>query len=88
MDWKRNLDIVLTSEELKRVTQEITPSTLNEHLTQEEKDNYHSLQRAIRRLSVSYLGLWIMCCNISMCLCQQLMIFLSISMRCLVARTG
>ena len=49
MDWKRNLDIVLTSEELKRVTQEITPSTLNEHLTQEERDNYHSWQRANKK---------------------------------------
>ena len=42
MDWKRNLDIVLTLEELKWVTQEIGSSTPNEHSTQEERDNYHS----------------------------------------------
>ena len=45
VDWKRNLDIVLTLKELKWVTQEIAPSTPNEHSTQEEKDNYHSSQR-------------------------------------------
>ena len=42
VDWKRNLDIVLTFEELNWVTQEITHFTPNEHSTQEEKDNYHS----------------------------------------------
>ena len=39
MDWKMNLDIVLTLEELKWVTQDIA---LNEHSTQDEMDNYHS----------------------------------------------
>ena len=39
VDWKRNLDIVLTSEELKWATQEISPFTPNEHSTQEESDN-------------------------------------------------
>ena len=43
VDWKRNLDIVLTSNELKCVTQELTPSPPNEHSIQEQKDNYHSL---------------------------------------------
>ena len=33
VDWKRNLDIVLTFEELNWVTQETTPSTPNEHST-------------------------------------------------------
>ena len=42
VDWKKNLDIVLTLEELKWVTQEIGSSTPNEHSTQEERDNYHS----------------------------------------------
>ena len=32
VDWKRNLDIVLTLT-LKRVAQEIAPFTPNEHLT-------------------------------------------------------
>ena len=49
VDKKRNLDIVLTSDELKWVTQEIAHSTLNEHLTQEERDNYHSWQRANKK---------------------------------------
>ena len=31
VDWKRNLDIVLTSKELKCVTQELAPSPPNEH---------------------------------------------------------
>ena len=31
VDWKINLYIVLTSEELKWATQELTPSHLNEH---------------------------------------------------------
>ena len=31
VDWKINLYIVLTSEELKWATQELTPSPLNEH---------------------------------------------------------
>ena len=39
VDWKRNLDIVLTSEELKWATQEISSFTPNEHSTQEESDN-------------------------------------------------
>ena len=39
------MDIVLTSEELKWVTQEIAHSTPNEHSTQEERDNYHSWHR-------------------------------------------
>ena len=33
VDWKRNLDIVLTSKELKWVTQELAPSPPNEHST-------------------------------------------------------
>ena len=45
VDWKRNMDIVLTSEELMWVTQEIAPSTPSEHSTQEERGNYHSWQR-------------------------------------------
>ena len=42
VDWKRNLNIILTLEELKWVTQEIDPFTPNEHSNQEEKDNFHS----------------------------------------------
>ena len=42
VDWKRNLDIVLTLAPLKRVAQEIAPFTPNEHLNQEKRDNYHS----------------------------------------------
>ena len=42
VNWKRNSDIVLTSEKIKWVIQEISLSTPNEHSTQEEKDNYHS----------------------------------------------
>ena len=37
---------MLTSEELKWITQEIAPPTPNEHSTQEEKNNYHCQQRA------------------------------------------
>ena len=33
VDWKRNLDIILTSDEVKWVTQEIAPSTPNEYST-------------------------------------------------------
>ncbi|KAL6339368.1 hypothetical protein AAG906_028102 [Vitis piasezkii] len=40
MDWKRNLDIVLTSEELKW----------------EERDNYHSWQRADQEIKCIILG--------------------------------
>ena len=86
VDWKYNLDIILTSNELKWVTQEIVPSIPNEHSTQEEKDVIIVGRRQIRRPSVTYLGHWITCCNISRCLCQQLMIFYLVSMRCLVAR--
>ena len=42
VDWKRNLDIVLTLEELKLATQEIASLTFNEHSTQEEKNNYNN----------------------------------------------
>ena len=42
VDWKRNLNIILTLEELNWVTQEIDPFTPNEHSNQEEKDNFHS----------------------------------------------
>ena len=49
VDQKRNLDIVLTSEELKWVTSEIAPCTPNEHSTQEKRDNYHSQQRADKK---------------------------------------
>ena len=33
VNWKRNLDILLTLEELKLATQEIAPFTFNEHST-------------------------------------------------------
>ena len=56
MDWKRNLDIVLTSEELKWVTQEIAPFTPNEHSTQEERDNYHSWQMTDQKTKCIILG--------------------------------
>ena len=39
VDWKRNLDIVLTFEEIVHFTP-------NEHSTQEKKDNYYSWQIA------------------------------------------
>ena len=42
MDWKRNLNMVLTYEEIKWVTQELAPSPPNEHSTQENTDTYHS----------------------------------------------
>ena len=42
IDWKRNLDIVLTSDELTWVTQELALSPLNEHSNREETDTYHS----------------------------------------------
>ena len=42
VDWKRNLEIVLTLEELKWATYEIAPFTPNEHSTQKENENYHS----------------------------------------------
>ena len=56
VDWKRNLDIVLTSEEIKWVIKEISLSTPNEHSTQEEKDNYHSWQRADQKTKCIILG--------------------------------
>ena len=43
MDWKRNLDIVLTSKELKWVTQE-------------EKDNYHNWQKVDQKTKRIILG--------------------------------
>ena len=46
MDWKMNLDTILTLEKLNQVTQEIAPSTPIEHSTQEKKDNYHSWKMA------------------------------------------
>ena len=46
MDWKMNLDTILTLEKLNQVTQEIAHSTPNEHSTQENKDNYHSWKMA------------------------------------------
>ena len=33
VDWKKNLNIILTLKKLKWVTQEIAPSTPNEHST-------------------------------------------------------
>ena len=56
MDWKRNLDIVLTSEELKWVTREIAPFIPNEHSTQEERDNYHSWQMTDQKTKCIILG--------------------------------
>ena len=56
VNQKKNLDIVLTSNELKWVTQEITHFTPNEHSTQEEKDNYHSGQRVGQKTNCIILG--------------------------------
>ena len=53
---KRNLDILLTSDEPKWVTKEIALSISNEHFTQEEKDNYHSWQRANQKTKCIILG--------------------------------
>ena len=55
VDWKKNLDIVLTLE-LKWVTQEIAPSTPNEHSTQEEKNNYHSWKMMDQKTKYIILG--------------------------------
>ena len=43
MDWKRSLDIVLTSKELKWVTQE-------------ERDNYHNWQKVDQKTKCIILG--------------------------------
>ena len=51
-----NLDIELTLVELKQVTQEIAPSTLNEHSTQEDNDNYHNCQKADQKTKYIILG--------------------------------
>ena len=40
MDWKINLDIVLSTKQLKQVTYEPTPVALIDSSTQEEKNDY------------------------------------------------
>ena len=55
VDWKRNLDIVLTPKEQKWITQELAHSTPNEHSTQEEKENNHNWQRADQKTKCTIL---------------------------------
>ena len=87
-DWKMNLDILLIWKELKWVIQEFALFLFMNIPLKKRPIHIILGKRRIKRPSVRYLGLWITCNNINMCLCQQFMIFFSIFMRYFMVRVS
>ena len=74
IDWKRNLDIVLTVEDYKFVLTDLCPPKPHEGATEQEAKPY---EKWVKVDEMSRCYIWLLCqifCNISISLCPQPMI--------------